>query len=147
MCAVYALHALLSSVTNLTNKTLIFHDFQGLTIKFRDFPGLENEILKFHAFQVFHDQHTPCSETECSLLAEGTWQGGGKETTCRIPGKRGLCSTSFPEGTLMLGDSGGGLHPRGEKAHSQSCKIPSQNCKIKTIYIGLRRISLNCTHH
>ena len=31
--------ALSSAVTNLPNKTLIFHDFQGLTIKFHNFPG------------------------------------------------------------------------------------------------------------
>ena len=53
MCAIHAVHALSSAVTNLTNKILIFHDFQGLTIKFRDFPGLENEILKFHDFPGF----------------------------------------------------------------------------------------------
>ena len=86
MCAIHAVHALSSSVTNLTNKTLIFHDFQGLTIKFRHFPGLENEILKFHDFPGYDDQYEPCSETECSLLAEGsfpsTWQAVGKETTC-----------------------------------------------------------------
>ena len=37
----------------LQNKTLIFHDFQGPTFKFHDFPGLENEILTFHDFPVF----------------------------------------------------------------------------------------------
>ena len=37
----------------LQNKTLIFHDFQGPTFKFHDFPGLENEILTFHDFSVF----------------------------------------------------------------------------------------------
>ena len=44
-----------SAVTDLPNKTLIFHDFQGPTIiiKFHDFPGLENEILKFHDFPGF----------------------------------------------------------------------------------------------
>ena len=42
-----------SAVTDLWNKTLIFHDFQGPTIKFHDFPGLENEILKFHDFPGF----------------------------------------------------------------------------------------------
>ena len=31
--------ALSSAVTNLPNKPLIFHDFQGLTIKFHNFPG------------------------------------------------------------------------------------------------------------
>ena len=30
--------ALSSAVTNLPNKTLIFHDFQGTAIKFHDFP-------------------------------------------------------------------------------------------------------------
>ena len=33
--------------------TLIFYDFQGPTIKFHDFPGLENEILTFHDFPGF----------------------------------------------------------------------------------------------
>ena len=49
----YIVLALSSAVTNLTNKTLIFHDFHGPTIKFLDFPGLENEILKFHDFPGF----------------------------------------------------------------------------------------------
>ena len=34
----YIVLALSSAVTNLLNKTLIFHDFQGPTIKFLDFP-------------------------------------------------------------------------------------------------------------
>ena len=29
---------------------LIFHDFPWATPKFQDFPGLENEIIKFHDF-------------------------------------------------------------------------------------------------
>ena len=45
--------ALLSTVTKLSNKTLIFHDFQGPTINFYDFPGLEKEMLKFHDFLGF----------------------------------------------------------------------------------------------
>ena len=44
----YIILALSSVVTNLPNKTLLFHDFQGPKIKFHGFPGLENEILKFH---------------------------------------------------------------------------------------------------
>ena len=123
---------------------MTFKDWQLNSVTFQ---AWKMKFLNSMIFQVFHDQYQPCSKTECSLLAEGTWQGGGKETTCQIPGKRGLCSTSFPEGTLMLGDSGGGLHPRGVKAHSQRGKIPSQSCKIKTIYIGLRRLPLNCIHH
>ena len=43
--------ALSPAVTNLPNKTLIFHDSQGPTIKF--FPGQENKILKFHDFPGF----------------------------------------------------------------------------------------------
>ena len=42
-----------SAVTNLSNKTLIFYDFQGPTTKFHNLPGLENEILKFHDFPGF----------------------------------------------------------------------------------------------
>jgi len=49
----YVILALSSAVTNLPNKTLIFHDFQGPTIKFHDFLGLENEIVKFHNFSGF----------------------------------------------------------------------------------------------
>ena len=44
----YIVLALSSAVNKLPNKTLIFHDFQGPTIKFNDFPGLKNEIYKFH---------------------------------------------------------------------------------------------------
>ena len=40
----YTVFALSPAVTNLSNKTLIFHDFQGPTIKFHDFPGLEIKI-------------------------------------------------------------------------------------------------------
>ena len=39
--------ALSPAVTNLPNKTLIFHDFQGRKIKFHDFSGLENQIPGF----------------------------------------------------------------------------------------------------
>ena len=40
-------------VANLPHKALIFHEFQGPTIKFDDPPSLENEILKFHDFPGF----------------------------------------------------------------------------------------------
>ena len=49
----YIVLALPSTVTKLSNKTLIFQDFQGPTIKFHDFPGPENEMLKFHDFSGF----------------------------------------------------------------------------------------------
>ena len=42
-----------SAATNLPNKTLVFHDFQGPKTKLHDFPGLENEILTFHDFPGF----------------------------------------------------------------------------------------------
>ena len=46
----YIVPVLSSAVTNLSNKTFIFHDSQGPTIKFHAFQGLETEMLKFHAF-------------------------------------------------------------------------------------------------
>ena len=46
----YIVLVLSSAVTDLCNKNLILHDFQGPTIKFHDIPGLENKILKFHDF-------------------------------------------------------------------------------------------------
>ena len=49
----YIVLALSPVVTNLPNKTLIFHDLQEPKIKFHDFPDLENEILKFHNFPGF----------------------------------------------------------------------------------------------
>ena len=49
----YIVLALPSTLTKLSKKTLIFHDFQGPTINFYDFPGLENEMLKFHDFPGF----------------------------------------------------------------------------------------------
>ena len=49
----YIVLALSSAVTNLSNKTLIFHDLPWPAIEFHDFPGLENEILKFHDFPGF----------------------------------------------------------------------------------------------
>ena len=57
----YNVLALSSAVTNLPHKTLIFRDFQGPTVEFHDFPGLENEILKIYSvsFQDFHDRYKP----------------------------------------------------------------------------------------
>ena len=48
----YIVLALSSAVTKLPKK-FHFHDFQGPTIKFHDFPGLENEIHKFYDFPGF----------------------------------------------------------------------------------------------
>ena len=57
----YIVLTLPSTVTKLSNKTLIFHDFQGPTINFYDFPGRENEMHKFHDFPGFpwHVQTPP----------------------------------------------------------------------------------------
>ena len=49
----YIILALSSAAKNLSNKTLIFHDFQGPKINFHDFPGLENDVLTFHDFPGF----------------------------------------------------------------------------------------------
>ena len=51
--------ALSTAVNNLSNKTSIFHDFQGPTIKFHDFPGLEIKFLNSMTLQVFHDLYEP----------------------------------------------------------------------------------------
>ena len=56
----YIVLALFSAVYNLSNKTLIFHDFQGPTTKFHDFPGLEMKFWNSMTFQVFHDLYEPC---------------------------------------------------------------------------------------
>ena len=48
-----------SAVTDLPNKSLIFHDFQGPKVEFHDFPGYENEILKFQDFPGFHELYEP----------------------------------------------------------------------------------------
>ena len=75
-CLSYIILALSSGATNLPNKTLIFHDFQGRKIKFHDYPGLENEILTFHDFQGFPwPVHIPCSSQG------GTWTRGLRITS------------------------------------------------------------------
>ena len=80
----YIILALSSAVTNLPNKTLIFHDFQGPKMKFHDFPGLENEILKFHDFPgslrkeaiiallpVVYSQENKGGDVKCWLFSPG----------------------------------------------------------------------------
>ena len=57
----YIVLAWSSAVTNLSNKTLIFHDFQGPTIKSHDFPSLEMKFINSMTFQVFHDLYEPCA--------------------------------------------------------------------------------------
>ena len=78
------------------------------------------KFLNSMIFQVFHDQYEPCSETECSLLAEGSFPGylaGGRKRD-HLPNtseKRPLFNL-IPGGggcTLMLGNSGRGLDQSG----------------------------------
>ena len=55
VCAVI-LHCpclVICSSWSIKQTDLIFHDFQGLTTTFHDFPGLEMKILKFHDFPGF----------------------------------------------------------------------------------------------
>ena len=55
-CFMTCFYLTLSLLYYLPNITLIFlfHEFSGLTInKFHDFPGLENEIPKFHVLPAF----------------------------------------------------------------------------------------------
>ena len=59
-------------VANQPHKTLIFHDFQGPTIKFHDLPGRKMKFLNSMTFQVFHDLHEPCSQVKkCTDLNFG----------------------------------------------------------------------------
>ena len=59
----YIVLALSSAANNLSNKTLIFHDFQGPTPKFHDYTRLEMTFLNSMTFQVFHDLYEPCFKT------------------------------------------------------------------------------------
>ena len=68
----YVVLAMSSAVNNLSNKTLIFHDFQGPTIKFHDFPDLELKFLNSMTFQVFHDCANPISKGQ--RLCTGQFQ-------------------------------------------------------------------------
>ena len=84
----YVILALLSAVTNLPNKTLIFHDFQGPTIKFHNFPSLKNEIFKFH------DSYELCGTDKIYIcIAFCVWDTnlrGEKETRVRWVSLKGV---------------------------------------------------------
>ena len=62
----YVILVLSSAVTNLPNKTLIFHDFQGPTITFHDFPGFPRPartlemVVKVHCGTVLGNKFAPC---------------------------------------------------------------------------------------
>ena len=63
----YIVLAFSSAVNNLSNRTLISHDFQGPSIKFHDFPGLEMKFLNSLTFQVFHDLYEPCCQSSTNI--------------------------------------------------------------------------------
>ena len=69
----YVVLALSPAVTNLSNRTLIFHDFQRPTIKFYEFPSLKNEMLKFQDFPgfpwPFHNPKLTCHLWKISKLS------------------------------------------------------------------------------
>ena len=60
-CVSFALfnYSPLSYIVVLALTSAVTYEFPGPTIKFDNFPGLENEIRKFHDFQVFHDLCEP----------------------------------------------------------------------------------------
>ena len=49
---------------------MTFKDWQLTLVTFQ---AWKMKFLNSMIFQVFHDQYKPCSETECSLLAEGSF--------------------------------------------------------------------------
>ena len=49
---------------------MIFKDWQLNSMAFQ---AWKMKFLNSVILQVFHDQYEPCSETECSLLAEGSF--------------------------------------------------------------------------
>ena len=56
----YIVLALASAVTNLSNKTLIFHDCQkDQQLNSRTFKAWKTKFLKSMTFQVFHDLYEP----------------------------------------------------------------------------------------
>ena len=56
----------------LSNKALIFHDFGELKIQFHDFPGLENEMLKFHDFPFFMTCTNPDQHVGREVMCKGS---------------------------------------------------------------------------
>ena len=76
--------ALSTAVNNLSNKTLIFHDFQGSRIKFHDFPGLEMKFINSMTFHVFHDLYEPRVTGQAPVTLLKQWKGGGRGAACAI---------------------------------------------------------------
>ena len=99
-CLITPLYLTLSCVvTNLPNKTSIFHDFQGSKIKFHDFSGLENEILKLDDFQGFP---SPVR----TLFSYSSWAATKKDKS-RLALTTGF---NFPRFSVALDSPWYGLH-------------------------------------
>ena len=64
-CPCFVIWSIFREVASLSHKTLIFHGFQGPTIKFHDPQAWKMKFLNSMAFQVF--QHNLC-EPRVSLL-------------------------------------------------------------------------------
>ena len=99
------------------------------------------KFLNSMIFQVFHDQYKPCRETECSLLAEGSFPrylaGARKRdhlphTTEKRPLFLLVPTWGGGGGTLMLGNSGRGLDPRGvERCEGELPKWQDAKAKVQ----------------
>ena len=99
------------------------------------------KFLNSMIFQVFHDQYKPCSETECSLFnSRGLFSpvlGRRKEKRplAAYHGKEASvppCSHVGGGGTLMLGNSGRGLDPRGvERCEGKLPKWQDAKAKVQ----------------
>ena len=98
------------------------------------------KFLNSMIFLVFHDQYKPCRETECSLLAEGSFPRylAGARKRDHLPHtteKRPLfllVPTWGGGGTLMLGNSGRGLDPRGvERCEGELPKWQDAKAKVQ----------------
>ena len=84
----YFVLALTSAVTNLPNITPVFHHSRCLTIKYYDFLGLENEILKFLDFPGFS---MTCASPATHMLISSS------KRTRRCGLERGTSKLSFPK--------------------------------------------------
>ena len=113
---------------------MTFKDWQLTLVTFQ---AWKMKFLNSMIFQVFHDQYKPCSETECSLLAEGSFPrylaGRRKRDHTRKEASVPPCShVGGGGGTLMLGNSGRGLDPRGmERCEGELPKWQDAKAKVQ----------------
>ena len=103
----YIVLALSSVLTDLPDKTSIFHDLQGPKIKFHDFPGLENEILKFHNFPGFPwpARTQPSLQREGEIETVSWWVEENPGNQVASQGSSGKDIDIEPELVLVIYDS------------------------------------------